>query len=166
MKGNLMMTEHDQQMEIMQKRLEGLDKEIDTFIQVVKEVKEMKDSAGILHARLIQDVEEIESQKKELEELISSSSSVIAATGEQTRGVIIDLEKKSEALMNDVKAGISQLQDLQKRPDNIDNKLKKLEERLEQSIQEKHSAQKLFTWAVLLILMAAIFFTIIAFFLN
>jgi polysaccharide pyruvyl transferase WcaK-like protein len=160
------MSENETQIETMQKKLEDLDKAIDTFIQVVKEVKEMKESAGLLHARLIQNADEIESQKKELERLMSSSSSLIAATGEQTRGIVIDLEKKSEALMQNVKTGIAHLQELQTRPYDIDIKLKKLEERLEQSIQEKHSAQKIFTWAVLLILIAAIFFTIIIFFLS
>jgi methyl-accepting chemotaxis protein len=160
------MSENETQIETMQKKLEDLDKEIDTFIQVVKEVKEMKESAGLLHERLIQNADEIESQKKELERLMSSSSSLIAATGEQTRGIVIDLEKKSEALMQNVKTGIAYLQELQTRPYDIDIKLKKLEERLEQSIQEKHSAQKIFPWAVLLILIAAIFFTIIIFFLS
>jgi methyl-accepting chemotaxis protein len=125
------MSENETQIETMQKKLEDLDKEIDTFIQVVKEVKEMKESSGLLHARLIQNADEIESQKKELERLMSSSSSLIAATGEQTRGIVIDLEKKSEALMQNVKMGIAHLQELQTRSYDIDIKLKKLEVRLE-----------------------------------
>ena len=225
--------------EIIQKKLEDLDNEVNAFIQVVREVKEMKDTAGVLHERLMSQEGEIEHQKKELEQLISTTKNLGINIEEQTKGVIFDLEKKTDALISEVKSGISQIgnicekgsaqlqgqqneqfedlsnkyeelkkvcetlktivdsheqkigtlnngqpgessffdkmetslaelkkniNEIQKRPYEIESKLKKMEEKLELSINEKYSRQKNFTLVVLIILIAAIFLSVITFY--
>ncbi len=227
--------------ETMKKKLEDLDNEVNTFIQVVREVKEMKDSAEVLQKKLIRHEGEIDHQKKELEQLISSTQSLRMNIEEQTKGVIYDLEMKTETLIREVKSGISQIgsiyekgstqlhdqhsetleklykkydeikkaceilkimvdsheqkmnslnigqagesnindkieaslnelkktvYELQKRPYEIDNKLIKLEERMELSINEKYSRQKNFTLVILIILIAVIFFSIVTFYFS
>lgn len=227
--------------ETVQKKLEDLDNEVNTFIQVVKEVKEMRDSAGELQEKLIRHEAKIEYQKKELEQLISTTQSLRMNIEEQTKGIIYDLEMKTDALLHEVKSGVSQIgsiyekgstqlqeqrdetldnlaqkydeikkrfeklkimvdsheqkisslnngsagasnvydkmesslnelkksvYELQKRPYEIDNKLIKMEERIELSINEKYSRQKNFTLVILVILIAALFFSVVAFYLS
>jgi chromosome segregation ATPase len=95
--------------EIIQKKLEDLDNEVNTFIQVIREVREMKDAAGVLHERLMSQEGEIEHQKKELEQLIATTKNLGINIEEQTKGVIFDLEKKTDTLVSEVKSGISQI---------------------------------------------------------
>jgi len=227
--------------ETVQKKLEDLDNEVNTFIQVIREVKEMKDTAGVVHERLLSQEGEIEHRKKELEQLMSTTKNLGINIEEQTKGVIFDLEKKTDALISEMKSGISQISNIcekgsaqlqgqqnekyehisnkyeelkkayeilkaivdshehkismlntgqpgetdffdkmeasltelkkisnevQKRPYEIDNKLKKMEEKLELSINEKYSRQKNFTLIVLIILSAAIFLSMITFFFS
>lgn len=235
------MNESIDNMETVQQKLENLDNEVNTFLQVIKEVKEMKDAAGVLHERLINHEGEIEIQKKELEKLTSSTSNLITSIEEKTKEVISDLEKKADTLVNEVKSGLSQISnifengnarlqaqqinyadnisnkydelkniceilkamvdsheqkmndlqngystasgvfnkmdsslnemkktvyELQMRPYEIDNKIKKMEERLELSINEKYSRQKNFTMVLLLILITTIFFSVIGLYLR
>ncbi|RJR14835.1 MAG: hypothetical protein C4581_13205 [Nitrospiraceae bacterium] len=95
--------------ETVQKKLEGLDNEVNTFIQVVKEVKEMKDSAGELSEKLARQEGEIEKQKKELGQLISTTKNLGINIEEQTKGIIFDLEMKTDALVREIRSGISQI---------------------------------------------------------
>ena len=53
--------------------------------------------------------------------------------------------------------------EVQKRPYEIDNKMRRMEEQLELTIHEKYSRQKNFSYIILLILIATIFFIVIAF---
>jgi chromosome segregation ATPase len=227
--------------ETVHKKLEDLDKEVNTFIQVVKEVKEMKDSAEVLQEKLVRHEVEIEQQKNELGQLISTTKNLGINIEEQTKGVIFDLEMKTDELIREVKSGISQISnicakgsvnahdqhdealkhlenkyeetqsayeafktviddheqkieslnkgyaeilngydkmesmltdlkktvyEIQKRPYEFDYKLTKMEERLELSINEKYSKQKNITLIVLLILIAAIFLSVISFYFS
>jgi len=229
--------EYDQ--ETVQKKLEDLDNEVNTFIQVVKEVKEMKDSAGRLQDKLARYEEEISQQKQELGQLISTTKNLGINIEEQTKGVIFDLEMKTNALIREVKSGISQISNIcekgnaqlqglqnetlhnvinkyeeikkayeilkimvdsheeqmkglnnnyaqalngcekmesslndlkktvhevQKRPYEVDNKLAKMEERLELAINEKYSRQKNMMLVLLIILIATIFLSVINFY--
>ncbi|MBI5664251.1 MAG: hypothetical protein HZC49_04040 [Nitrospirae bacterium] len=225
----------------VQKKLEDLDSEVNTFIQVVKEVKEIKASAGMLQKRLMQHEGEIEHKKNELEQLISTTQSLRMNIEEQSKGVIYDLEMMTDTLIREVKSGISQIgniyekgstqlqeqhnetseslslkcdeikkayeklkiivdsheqrinnlnnsgtgpvnvydkmeaslnelkktvNELQKRPYESDNKLIRMEEKLELLINEKYSKQKNFTLVVLIILIAAIFLSLITFYIS
>jgi len=98
--------------ETVQKKLEDLDNEVNTFIQVVKEVKEMKNSAGELQEKLVKHEGEIEQQKKELGQLISTTQNLGINIEEQTKGIIFDLEMKTDALIREVKSGISHISDI------------------------------------------------------
>jgi chromosome segregation ATPase len=227
--------------ETVQKKLEDLDNEVNTFIQVIREVKDMKGSAERLQEKLIRHEGEIEQQKQELAQLISTTQNLGMNIEEQTKGVIYDLEMKTDALILEVKAGISQLSslyekgssqiqeqrpehlenlsnkydeikkayekikimvdsheqrinslnnsyagapnlfdkmesslnemkknvyELQKRPSEIDNKLIKMEERMEASINEKYSRQKNLMLVILIILIAVMFFSVVMFYFS
>ena len=212
---------------------EKLDGELDTFLKSIREVKEIRDTAGSLPEKLKLNEIEIENQKKEIERLILSSNDLLMAFKEKSSGAIFDLGKKTDTLASEVRSGMSkfsdmfqqsnnQLQDqyrqkfedisekfealqafceslknmtfsieqsvaalqdnywavsnifdkletslketkknisfLQKRPYEYHNKIKEMEIRLEDLINEKHSRQKNFTWAVLIILVLSVVF--------
>ena len=235
------MSDNDYNPETVQKKLEDLDNEVTTFIQVVKEVKEMKNSAGELQETLARHEGEIEQKKKELGQLISTTKNLGINIEEQAKGVIFDIEMKTDALMREVKSGISeignvcakgsaQLQeqqnetvydllhkyeeikkayeilkimvdaheqkmhglnssspgvahgyekmessinelkktvlDIQKRPHEIDHKLAKMEERLEVSLHEKYSRQKNIMLVLVILVIAAMFLSVINFYFS
>jgi len=103
------MTGNEHNPETVRKKLEDLDSEVNTFIQVVRDVKEMKDSAGELTEKLARHEGEIEQQKKELGQLISTTKNLGMNIEEQTKGIIFDLEMKTDALVREVRSGISQI---------------------------------------------------------
>ncbi|MBI4683356.1 MAG: hypothetical protein HY757_09705 [Nitrospirae bacterium] len=235
------MNESIDKMETVQQKLSNLDNEVNTFLQVIKEVKEMKDAAGVIHERLLNHEGDIEIQKKELEKLTASTNNLIINIEEKTKEVILVLENKVDSLLVEVKSGLSQIStvfengnaqlqtqqinyadnisnkyeelknicellkamvesheqkmndlrngystasgvfnkmdsslnemkktvyELQMRPYEIDNKIKKMEERLELSINEKYSKQKNVTVVLLLMLIAIIFFSVIGLYLR
>lgn len=235
------MNESIDKMETVQQKLSNLDNEVNTFLQVIKEVKEMKDAAGVIHERLLNHEGDIEIQKKELEKLTVSTNNLIINIEEKTKEVILVLENKVDSLLVEVKSGLSQIStvfengnaqlqtqqinyadnisnkyeelknicellkamvesheqkmndlrngystasgvfnkmdsslnemkktvyELQMRPYEIDNKIKKMEERLELSINEKYSKQKNVTVVLLLMLIAIIFFSVIGLYLR
>jgi len=93
----------------VQKNLEYLDSEVDTFLKVMGEVKSMKESVGDLHNSLEQHEEDIANKKRELAQLLSSTNDLVTMIEEQTHKVTQDLEKKAEAMISEVKSGISQI---------------------------------------------------------
>jgi len=103
------MSNKEYDIETVKKKIEELDEEVNTFIEVVKDVKEIKDSAEVLQDKLMRHEGEIENKKKELDQLISTTQSLRMNIEEQTKGVIYDLEMKTDALFRDVKSGISQI---------------------------------------------------------
>ena len=228
-------------MDSVQKKLEQLDTELGEFSQVVSEVKEMRNSAADLHGRLKEHEDEIINQKMELEQLMSSTGNMMLSFEEKTRGVLFDLEKKTDDLMGEVKSGISligtlceqgdnnlkdqqmenpgaiskkyqdikvvcdtlktmadeqdkkinklengyaaassvyeklgssvadmkkTIYELQKKPYDIDNKIKKLEERLETSIDLKFSRQKTFIVTMMVALIVGVLLFISALYLR
>jgi hypothetical protein len=135
---------------------------IDNFIQVISEVKETKGSVGDLQERLINHEGEIENKKKELDNLMSLTNNLVINIEEQMKGFMFDLEKKADALNMDMK---KTLHDFKKQPHEVNNKLKRMEERVE-LLNEKYSRQKKFTLVLLLILIATVFFSVFAFYLR
>lgn len=223
----------------VQKKLEDLDNEVTSFVQIIKEVKEMKDAAGGLQEKLVRHEEEIDRRKKELGQLISTTKNLGINIEEQTKGVIFDLEMKTNALIREIKSGIFQISnicekgneqlqekqnenlynlsnkyeeiekayeilkiivdsheqkmkglsngsseashvydemeasidklkktvsEIQKRPYEVDNRLAKMEERLELSINEKYSRQKNIIMIALIILIVTVFLSVVNFY--
>jgi chromosome segregation ATPase len=101
-----------QDIEEVRKKCVDLDSELDTFFQSLKEIKEIRDFVGDLPDKLMQDQEEIESRKAEVEHLKSSVSSLLITFEEQAKGLLFDLQKKTEDLAGDVKSSMSEFKDV------------------------------------------------------
>ncbi len=101
------MSDNVDNMESVQKKLEQLDTELNEFLQVVSDVKEMRNAAVDLHGRLKDHEGEIENQKMELEQLMASMSSMMMSFDEKAGGVFSDLERKTDELLGELKSGIS-----------------------------------------------------------
>ncbi len=124
-------------------KIKGLEKELDTFIQVVHEIKEIRRAAGTLPDDLERNKAEIEERKKDIEKLLSSTKDMLINFEEQARGVIFDLEKKAEAMAAEIKLTISDIKDTaqnssyeplelnKEKSEEMDSKHKKLYESLE-----------------------------------
>jgi DNA repair exonuclease SbcCD ATPase subunit len=93
--------------ESISEKIKGLENELDTFIQVVHEIKEIRNMVGTLPDDLKQNNLIIETRKKELEKLIASANNQLANFEQRARDVILDLEKKTEALATEAKSRIS-----------------------------------------------------------
>ena len=129
--------------EAISEKIKGLENELDTFIQVVHEIKEIRRAAGTLPADLERNKAEIEERKKDIEKLLSSTKDMLINFEEQTRGVIFDLEKKAEAMAAEIKLTISEIKDTaqnssyeplelnKKKSEEMGGKHKKLYESLE-----------------------------------
>ncbi|HDO26227.1 MAG TPA: hypothetical protein ENG95_06260, partial [Nitrospirae bacterium] len=81
--------------EKVRKKIQGLDKELDTFIQAVREIKEIRNAAGTLTDDLERNKSEIEAQKKEFEALVASVNDQLVNFEQRAREAMSDLEKKS-----------------------------------------------------------------------
>lgn len=235
------MKEEKGSLDVVQKRLDDLDREVDAFLEVIRDAQAMKASVQELHDRLRAYEGEIADRKAELETLITSSEGFVDEIREQTREVLTDIENKADAMAVEVKEGVTRIghvceqgqeklrghqreqaealakkyeeirgfcssfQELmdaheqkmenlkreygqvagfyekiesslgemkkavfeaQKKPYELDNRLKKTEERLEQMINENHARQKNFSFILLLVVIASIFFSVIAFYLR
>ena len=129
--------------EAISEKIKGLENELDTFIQVVHEIKEIRRAAGTLPDDLERNKAEIEERKKDIEKLLSSTKDMLINFEEQARGVIFDLEKKAEAMAAEIKSTISEIKDTvqsnsyeplelnKEKIEEMDGKHKKLYESLE-----------------------------------
>ncbi len=106
------MTENAYDVETVRKKFEDLDNEISTFLQAIKEVKEMRDTFREIPEQLEHNEIEIEQQKKELDSLMSTTNNLLITFEEQSKGAIFDLEKKTDILTKEVKTGISQINNI------------------------------------------------------
>ena len=104
---NIMSKKDD--IEALHKTIEGLDKELDTFIQAVREIKEIRKAAGTIPNDLARNKAEIEEWNKELEKLIASANDQLVNFEQRAREAISDLEKKSDAIADEAGAKISAL---------------------------------------------------------
>jgi chromosome segregation ATPase len=99
-------------LESVKRKFETLDSELNVFLKSIREIKEIRDSVEELPERLKQNKQEIENQKKDLERLMTSTNNLLMTFEEQSKGIIFDLEKKTEALTNEVKSSLSQISNL------------------------------------------------------
>lgn len=106
------------ELETVRKKIQGLDNELDTFIEAVREIKEIRNTLGALPEDLKQNTAEIEARKKEIEKLVASGKDMLIAFEEQSRGVIFDLEKKTDTLATEVQLQISQIKDTARKSSN------------------------------------------------
>jgi chromosome segregation ATPase len=103
------MTKSNNGLEGVQKKLELLDNEVNTFVHAVNEVRGMKDSVSELHETLMNRDSEVERQKKELELLLSSTNSLVSSIEEQTKNMKDEMDQKADEFINSIKSGISQI---------------------------------------------------------
>lgn len=101
-----------QDIEEVRKKCVELDSELDTFFKSLKEIKEIRDLVGALPDKLRQDQDEIESRKTEVEHLKSSVSSLLITFEEQAKGLLFDLQKKTEDLAGDVRSSMSEFKNV------------------------------------------------------
>ena len=90
-------------------KIKGLENELDTFIQVVHEIKEIRGAAGSLPEDLEKNKYEIEKLKNDLDILISSANEQLAKFEHQAMDVISDLKNKNEAMTEEARTRISGL---------------------------------------------------------
>jgi len=114
----------------VRKKCEELNNELDTFLQSLKEIKEIRDFVGDLPDKLRQDQEEIESRKIEVEHLKSSMSSLLITFEEQAKGLLFDVHEKTEKLAGDVRSSMTEFKDVFESSSSSLNSAQK--ERLEQ----------------------------------
>lgn len=93
----------------IKKRFDDLDSGLTSFMKSVKEIKEIRDAVGELPEKIKYSEEQIERQKIKLEQLMSSTKDVFISFEEKSKGVLFDIEKKTDALTDEVKSGISQI---------------------------------------------------------
>ncbi|RJQ47196.1 MAG: hypothetical protein C4538_05545 [Nitrospiraceae bacterium] len=96
----------------VRKKCEELDNELDVFFQSIKELKSIRDSMAEMPDRLKQNETDIVSKKREIEDMLSSTSNLLISFEEQAKGLFFDLEKKTDALTGNVKTSISDLRKL------------------------------------------------------
>lgn len=94
--------------ETVQEKIVGLDNELDTFIQAVQEIKELRNMAGIVYDDLKHGKDDVNERKKDLEVLISSTKDQLLSFNEQNKGIIYDLEKKYDDIAAEAKLNISE----------------------------------------------------------
>jgi len=123
------------ELETISNKIKGLDNELDTFIEVVREIKEISNTVGTLPEDLKQNIAEIEAWKKEIEILVSSSKDMLITFEEQARGVIFDLEKKTDILTAEAKLQISEIKNTAR---NISNELLDLHKEKIKEIDDKY----------------------------
>ncbi|MBI5057910.1 MAG: hypothetical protein HZB61_14960 [Nitrospirae bacterium] len=100
------------ELENVRKKCEELDSELSTFFKSLKEIRDIRDSVSELPEKLKQTETEMENQKKEIENLMSSTSNLLITFEEQAKGLFFDLEKKTENLAGEVKTSISDLKNI------------------------------------------------------
>jgi len=103
------MNENLPELENVRKKCEALDSELNSFFQSIKEIRSVRDSFAGMPDRLKQNEVEIEHQKREMENMLSSTRNLLMSFEEQAKGLFFDLEKKTDAFAGNVKTNISEL---------------------------------------------------------
>ena len=97
------------EVETARKRLEELDQQRATFLDLIKKLKGIRDAVEPLLDRLKQSEAEIATQKKEIEHLISSAKNTISDFENLTKKLINDLGTKTDAIISNASTNISHL---------------------------------------------------------
>ncbi len=97
------------EIESVRKKFEDIDSDLNSFLQSIREIKQIRDSVGSLPERLKQSEQDLEDRRQDLDRMMSSSNNLLMTFEEQAKGIIFDLEKKTEALTTEVSSSISQM---------------------------------------------------------
>lgn len=122
------MSENMTDIDIMTKRFEDLDSELNLFLEAVKDIKDIRDEVESLPERLRQNEAELENRKGQINELISSANNMLIGLNKRAQGVIFDVEKRSADLTDEVKSEV----------DRINNMLEERSSKIEERYKEKH----------------------------
>ncbi|UCD35408.1 MAG: hypothetical protein JSU90_00850 [Nitrospiraceae bacterium] len=104
------MNEETGGLEVVQKRLDDLNREVDTFLEDIKHVRSMKASVVELHDQLRAHDGDIVRRKEALEKLITTSEGLMEGIREKTHGVLMDMEKKADTIAAEMKEGIARIE--------------------------------------------------------
>ncbi|MBI5741054.1 MAG: hypothetical protein HZA16_10060 [Nitrospirae bacterium] len=103
------MNDNFPELENVRKKCETLDNELNSFFESIKEIRSVRDSVAGLPDRLKQNEAELEQQKMEMDNMLSSTRNLLISFEEQAKGLFFDLEKKTDALAGNVTTSISEL---------------------------------------------------------
>jgi len=129
------MSENVTDIEIVNRKFENLDSELNTFLQSIREIKEIRENVGGLPDKLTQHEAEIEEKKIKLGQLEASISKLLKIFEEKSKGAIVDLEKKADDMAAEVKSALSRFDEISKQAGNQFQE--KDRERLE-TVSKKH----------------------------
>ena len=104
------MTENVYERDTVYKKLEDLDSEINDFIRTVRELKEIRESAGELTEKLQEHETEIKNQQKRLDILLSSTHDVLVTFEEKSREAIVDMENRAGDMAEEIQSGIDEFE--------------------------------------------------------
>jgi chromosome segregation ATPase len=119
--------------ESTKKKLEKLDSEINTFLQTMEEVKEIRNTIETLPEQIKHNEIQIENQKKEFEVLISSTNNFLIDFEEKANGVFYDLDRGINDLKSEFKSRLSDFSndgtkdELKEKLDQISNEYKRMQ---------------------------------------
>ncbi len=103
------MSENSFDIEGVRKKFEDIDSDLNNFTQSIREIKEIRESVGTLPERLKESEAEFESRSQDLDRMMVSTNNLLMTFEEQAKGIIFDLEKKTESLTNEAKLSIAEL---------------------------------------------------------
>ncbi len=103
------MSENSFDIEGVRKKFEDIDGDLNNFMQSIKEIKEIRNSVGSLPERLKESEAEFESRTMDLDRMMVSTNNLLMTFEEQAKGIIFDLEKKTDSLTNEAKLSIAEL---------------------------------------------------------
>ena len=94
--------------ESVRKKFEELDSELNTFLEAIKEMNEIKGSIAGLPEKIKKHEADLEDRNREIEKLIAATSDSVLGFEEKSKGLLFDLEKRTELLSSNVKPGSSE----------------------------------------------------------
>ncbi len=103
------MSENSFDIDGVRKKFEDIDGDLNNFIQSIREIKEIRDSVESLPERLKEGEAEFESRTQDLDRMMVSTNNLLMNFEEQAKGIIFDLEKKTDNLTNEAKMSIAEL---------------------------------------------------------
>ncbi len=135
------MNEETYELEIVRKKFEDLDNDLDNFTRSIREIKDIRDSVETLPEQLRQGEEAIGNQKKELDTLLASTNNLLMSFEEQAKGILFDLEKKTDNLSEEAKTSIARINNIfQQSTDQLKETCSEQEEKIFGKYKELHQS--------------------------
>ena len=157
------MSEDVYELETMRKKCEDLDRELNTFVQTIAELRALRDEIGVLPEKLTNSGSEVEALKKELEGVLLSAKKQVGSFEEQGKGILPDLKKRVYNLEASVAYIKNNTLNLRKSPSETDKRLEAMEEKV--SVYFKSlNRQKNTILLMIALLMGSVAFSVFIFF--